>query len=258
MKSKFTLFLLLGLLVFPSCETTKDDIPLSSSSQIESSALEEESLDSDTTKPCNHIVVFDKGIEPTCNKQGLSQGSHCALCGKIFIEQKTIPSCHKKGDLLDIPLEPVDSIPNPGLFECKNCKEHYWDSLSYEDIQIPFFSIEGDMDDISNTNKKNIKASYQSENYSFEYPATLKLQGTSSLGYPKKNYNIQFYMDNTFNRKQKVKLKDDWDAQNKYTLKANYIDTTHMRNIVSAQIYGDMVRSLDINDGLSDLKNGGL
>ena len=64
---------------------------------------------------------------------------------------------------------------------------------------------------------------------------TCKWQGSSSLGYPKKNYTIKF--DNAF------EAVEGWGEQKKYCFKANYIDHTHARNIVSAKLWGAIVRS---------------
>ena len=105
--------------------------------------------------------------------------------------------------------------------------------------------------------KKNIFIKYEGQNQSFSCPAKIKLQGGTSLDYPKKNYNIQFFKDTTYESKQKVKLVDAWGKQSKYTLKANWIDYSQMRNVVTAKLYGDIVRSRNIDDQYSSLFNGG-
>lgn len=64
--------------------------------------------------------------------------------------------------------------------------------------------------------------------------AETKAQGTSSLNYPKKNQTTKF--SEAFNFK-------NWGLQKKYCMKANWIDLTHARNIVSAQLWGDVVKS---------------
>lgn len=64
--------------------------------------------------------------------------------------------------------------------------------------------------------------------------ATLKVQGTSSLGYDKKNYTINLFADEGHDEKLKIDL--GWGAENKYCLKANWIDRTHARNIVTARL----------------------
>ena len=38
-----------------------------------------------------HKEIVDYGVEPTCTKSGLTEGSHCAVCQEVIVEQKTIP-----------------------------------------------------------------------------------------------------------------------------------------------------------------------
>ena len=38
-----------------------------------------------------HTVVTDKGYAPTCQKPGLSDGSHCSVCGKVLKAQTVMP-----------------------------------------------------------------------------------------------------------------------------------------------------------------------
>lgn len=80
--------------------------------------------------------------------------------------------------------------------------------------------------------------------------ASVKWQGSSSLAYPKKNYTIKF--DRNF------EAKEGWGEQKKYCFKANYIDHSHSRNIVSCQLWGEIVKSrADVPAELSSLINGG-
>lgn len=69
-----------------------------------------------------------------------------------------------------------------------------------------------------------------------------KAQGTSSMAYPKKNQTTKFFADAACTEKVKINFRN-WGKQNKFCMKANWIDITHARNIVSARIWGDMVRS---------------
>ena len=82
--------------------------------------------------------------------------------------------------------------------------------------------------------------------------AETKAQGTSSLNYPKKNQTTKF--------SQAINFKD-WGLQKKYCMKANWIDLTHARNIVSAQLWGDVVKSranyLDLPELLRTSPNQG-
>lgn len=90
---------------------------------------------------------------------------------------------------------------------------------------------------------------YVSNTLSFSEYCTLKPQGDSSLTFPKKNYNLVFYKANDFKKKSKHEFKN-WGSQSKYTIKANWADPTHARNIVTARIWADMVRQRSNYDTL--------
>ena len=51
----------------------------------------------ETTAPC--VEVKDNAVAPTCIDTGLTEGSHCGVCGKVIIEQQIIPTTeHPFGD----------------------------------------------------------------------------------------------------------------------------------------------------------------
>ena len=37
-----------------------------------------------------HTVIIDEAVEPTCTESGLTEGSHCDVCGEILVEQETL------------------------------------------------------------------------------------------------------------------------------------------------------------------------
>ncbi len=69
-----------------------------------------------------------------------------------------------------------------------------------------------------------------------------KAQGNSSMSYPKKNQTVKLFQDEDCTKKLKLNFKG-WGKQSKYCFKANWIDITHARNIVSARLWGDIVKS---------------
>lgn len=121
---------------------------------------------------------------------------------------------------------------------------------------IPAIHFYGDISNmIDKSDDRIIIVKYISDNVTFKSYAKLKLQGDSSLNYPKKNYNITFCEDKKCLQKKNVNLK--WGEISKYTLKANWIDTTHSRNIVTAKIVSQMQREYglfedSINNALVD------
>jgi len=49
---------------------------------------------------CDHAVVVDPAVEPTCTTDGRTEGAHCALCGEILRQPAVIPAKgHRFGEL---------------------------------------------------------------------------------------------------------------------------------------------------------------
>ena len=56
--------------------------------------------DEDAIAP--HTVEIDEAVEPTCDKTGLTEGSHCSVCGTVIVEQEVIPAKgHNYGEWQD-------------------------------------------------------------------------------------------------------------------------------------------------------------
>ena len=115
----------------------------------------------------------------------------------------------------------------------------------YNATELPKFYIYGDVAGLKNKSEEiKISVKYESFNKSFESYAKIKLQGSSSLSYEKKNYTIKFYKDEELSEKHKINF--GWGKQYKYCLKANWIDKTHSRNIVSARLVGDVQKKYNL------------
>lgn len=100
---------------------------------------------------------------------------------------------------------------------------------------IPKLYFEGDLSEMKNKKDiRHISVTYRDGVRDFEGFAEIKLQGTSSLAYNKKNYTITLFRDEGHEEKLKVDM--GWGAQSKYCLKANWIDRTHARNVVTARL----------------------
>lgn len=86
------------------------------------------------------------------------------------------------------------------------------------------------------------KFRYVSKTKDFSGYAEFKAQGNSSMSYPKKNMTVKMSADDALEEKLKVDFKG-WGKQRKHVYKANWIDLSHARNVVSARLWADVVKS---------------
>ena len=84
--------------------------------------------------------------------------------------------------------------------------------------------------------------SYRSKTLSVDCYAEIKAQGNSTLSWPKKNQTVKLFRDAECSEKLKINFKG-WGEQNKFVIKANWRDLTHVRDIVSVRLEGDCMRT---------------
>ena len=164
-------------------------------------------------------------------------------------------TCEHEWDLTAFVTEET-TVAFAGEFTCKKCQKQEVRSFSYTDIDIPLINIEGDISEISKENKVNVNITCQSDEKSFSSAATMKLQGNSSLSWPKNNFSITL-RDDAFDKKKSIVIKEEWGAQSKYCLKSNYVDPTFCRNLVTSDLYGQIAETRNVQDEFSDLVNYG-
>lgn len=100
--------------------------------------------------------------------------------------------------------------------------------------------------------EKVVPFRYISKTDDFSGYAGIKAQGNSSMSYPKKNQTVKMFKDADCAEKMKVDFKG-WGKQNKHCYKANWIDLTHARNVVSARLWADVVKSRTDYESLPEL-----
>jgi hypothetical protein len=103
--------------------------------------------------------------------------------------------------------------------------------LNFAEYGLPVLYLMGVVSAMTKDNEVSLGYVYGDRNGTCK----MKWQGSSSLSYPKKNYTIKF--DNAF------EAVEGWGEQKKYCLKANFIDHSHARNVVSAKLWGQIVKS---------------
>ncbi len=202
--------------------------PNKSEDYVDPDEEDDEVVSSAGSSTCSHTYKSATCTKPkTCSKCGKTQGSKL---GHTFKPATcTRPNeCKVCGVLSGKALG-----HNYVLGECTNCKDY---SKSY----CPKLYFTGDMSTITDpkqTNKNiecDISFQYRSRGQIADGAAKIKIQGTSSTRYAKKNYTITLYSDSNYSSKKKLDV--GWGGQSKYCLKANWIDKTHSRNIVTARI----------------------
>lgn len=122
---------------------------------------------------------------------------------------------------------------------CKVCgfeeKESY-----FNNNEFPRIMFYGSLGNIGKKDKTSVAAKLDIGDIKFDGYATLKYQGHSSLKYPKKNFTVKFYEDESHEKKKEFQF-SHWNKENKYILKANYIDTSRCRNLICADIWAKTV-----------------
>ncbi len=227
--------------------------------------------------------------KPTCNAEGVSERK-CTICGKT--ETQNIPKAEhtpsNKTSCGDVPCrycgttltlehnytkiaETSATLLSAGTvrYQCTRCRDVQVQNTGVldpaslgmpivyitetENTDLPVIDLEKADGEIFVEYKYVSNAGKGSD---FEAYCKIKVQGSSSTQYPKKNYNVKFYKDASHTEKLKVDL--GWGKENKYCMKANYMDASHARNIVGGRIFAQMVASRNtILSGLENAPNYG-
>ena len=219
-----------------------------------------------------HTWVYFETIAPSCK-----DGAEVYICGCAGTRAETITAtidhhaCDRDGlckvcdiqfnvDLMRFyALSPwgSDGILRQGVFLTTETPTKIHMSVTNEDLGgMPIIDLNGDISALTGKGPvANVSFVYSEQGKDFECVAQLSVQGASSAGYAKKNYSVKLYEED--GSKNKVKLKDNWGKQFKYCLKANWVDYSQARNVVSGQLYGDVIATRDVIDELTDLPSGG-
>ena len=179
-----------------------------------------------------------------CDESGL-----CTVCGARFdVSQMTLVGLFSVG---------INGVDHQGLYESPELTgtNKIYKSFTTAELGLPIIDLNADLSQASTGSYINVPFVYDSEELSFECIAQVRIQGASSAGYAKKNYAIKLY--NEDETKHKVTIKESWGKQFKYCLKANWVDYSQARNVVSGQLYGDVIAARDYIDELTYLPSGG-
>ena len=70
-----------------------------------------------------HTEVKDEAVAETCEKDGLTEGSHCSVCKKVLKAQETIPATGHKWNTGEITKEATCEEKGVKTYTCANCEK---------------------------------------------------------------------------------------------------------------------------------------
>ena len=214
----------------------------------------------DATVDAEHAwVEGDIITAPTCAEEG-KQLYSCSVCNAT--EERTLPATgeHYDGGWETVRM-PTATVRGLERLRCSVCDGIILErEVACDADSMPVLYFTGDYTAATNAkNEVEMGVSFVHPNgQTFEGSAKIKVQGSSSVAYAKKNYTVKLYKDSTFSSKYKVDL--GWGKENKYVIKANWVDFSSARNVVSCRLWGDIVASRatsDTQQRLAGLKTNG-
>ena len=69
----------------------------------------------------NHTIVTDEAIPATCTETGLTEGSHCSVCGEIIVAQEEIPALGHKPVIVPAVASDCQHEGHTSGVQCEHC-----------------------------------------------------------------------------------------------------------------------------------------
>ena len=193
-------------------------------------------------------------IPPTCTDGGYSLYTNPET-GEVVMED-VVPAVGHIFGSWQITEEATLLTPGSRSRICESCGETQTARAYYEG-SLSVIALEGDLTGIGKKSEVPMQASLFLEEGEIESFASLKHQGHSSLQFSKKNYTLKLWKDDQLTEKNKLTL-SHWNKENKYILKADYLDPTMCRNLICADVWADVAASReDLPENFTELSNYG-
>lgn len=108
-------------------------------------------------------------------------------------------------------------------------------------LSIPTVELTGDTSKMTGDVSVPLQFDYTDGQRDVSGYVSAKWQGDTSQNYPKKNYKISLYSDSALKNKLKIRPGSSFGNDNKFNLKADWIDVTHARNLANSRVYANIV-----------------
>ena len=178
-------------------------------------------------------------IDTTLSKSG--QAADAKAAGDALAEKIDAPQVAQVGEVLTV--EEVNEDGKPIKWKTAPCASGGGtdeQSVEPQEEDIPKIFFGGALAQTKTASVVPFR--YISKTQDVSGYAEIKAQGNSSMSYPKKNQTVKMFKDAACSQKMKIDFKG-WGKQSKHCYKANWIDISHARNVVSARLWGDIVKS---------------
>lgn len=173
-------------------------------------------------------------VPPTCTEDGYSRYEDLEN-GSVTIGDEVPASGHRFGEWI------ADEEPGMARRVCEVCGIVETRPQTAA-LSLPIIRLSGSMAKISKENRVPLGFHFEGQDAVFECCALTTWQGHASLSYPKKNYTVRLYDDETLTHKHKLVFRQ-WQNEHKYVLKANYRDPSQLRNLLAADMWADFVQT---------------
>lgn len=190
---------------------------------------------------CHDYVAYDDGKAENPDVSATGNLNGCEVV-KLFGGTLRDTYARNKVNTLAQKVEGMTGLSDDAIIDNGIRKFGYTIEPAINDIPTVYANGESFADMTTDKNEVVMSFKYISKTEVFGGWMKIKYQGNLSLGFDKKNFTVKLYADKNLERKMKVDLKG-WGLQNKFVWKANYVDRSHARNIVSARLWSDIVAS---------------
>lgn len=202
------------------------------------------------------LRIFRAGDTIVTRDKKIILGAEQLLDGAITnFSNSAIKSVHiyKKAltdlEVLQNYIADIDNIDEQLRVRELNClKIENGEIVKHNDLSVPTLTLNGDISKMDNMVPALMEVNYRDPNdpsKSFSgKTANVKWQGTSSLQYPVKNYTIEL---KDGGEDFMFAPKDEWIGESRFTLKADFMESSHANNIGIATMYEDIIKKYLIN-----------
>lgn len=91
----------------------------------------------DETEATGHTIVIDTAVAATCEETGLTEGTHCSVCGEILTAQEIVPAAGHSWDDGIVTKEATTKEEGIMTYTCTVCGETRTETIAVKALSAP-------------------------------------------------------------------------------------------------------------------------